>query len=831
MTDVVSGNEAASAVTATIGTGTKTSLGDKENGIYKILWTKGDRISIYSDGAPEDAAFFTEEDGKTTAVFSAEEGAGTLDFTKGAIAAYPAERAEISGLDEIRIDIPKVQYYQEDSFGEEAMPMVSDVTESPDFTFHNAAGVLNLQLRTTLGDFTVKSITISTSDGFLSGQCRYNPETRRYVTDNGGNYSNKVILDCGKGVNIGIKETSFMIVVPHQEYQDLAICVSSTTGLEQTFNMKDGKSLEVGRSSVLNIPLLANKMKEPERQTLDFAWSYKHGAVLKESYDLAEAQELEVSGVDDITVLKDKNGISFSPNTSMTLKTTAMDKKGGSYEATAVITSMSKKAVRLTGVKLPYAKGEDLTYKFSTKLYDDDCIEYTLHFNIAAGAMPEDKTINLDDILIDGRFSTTMYGAITPFTETMAADKDYYPEYSDADKKADLISEFFKQATNGTNTLTAKLNGTVVSGPDFEFGYDATNSKETSLVSIPAGVAEYDDELTFTNKVTVFGVTYTYSVAATIKPLGFSIERNSMWVNADNTVDLRGSVTFPTFKEQVGTSESEDYELPLIDVRDYVLVNGETAQDIENHELSLRYKVTTVKKDENGNIIKSGDDFASLEHETTLTTADYNDETNVLTWNLADEDARYRNNLSLKVELFVTEAPEISYGSVELTILVPELVSFKTIAPDPDKKKGAYAIYQNNAWTSANVVSALQVFDAVTSAPLYNSYATEISEFWYGNEYDKGTKTYSTTGDDVYRVYGQTELEIDMDNVTAIFETSGAEVPGQFINVDPETGDVSLAANTANITDNIIVKVPVSFRHNFCEKEHKQTAEIKFMKR
>lgn len=61
-------------------------------------------------------------------------------------------------------------------------------------------------------------------------------------------------------------------------------------------------------------------------------------------------------------------------------------------------------------------------------------------------------------------------------------------------------------------------------------------------------------------------------------------------------------------------------------------------------------------------------------------------------------------------------------------------------------------------------------------------------------------------------------------------ETSGVEVPAMFYDVNPETGEVKIITNSGGITDNVIVKIPVSFKHNYCGETHTQIAEVKFYK-
>lgn len=830
VTETVTGNEEAVPVTATIGAETKTHLGPKEDNIYKVLWSQWDNIAIRTDGAESQAVYTALEGGEVTAVFIPEDPTKGLKLSNGAIAVYPAENAEIVSTKEVYITIPAEQVYAEGSFAEEAMPMVSNITAIPEFRFFNAAGALKLMVSTNKENFKVKSVTVATSEGFISGKCRYDVNKKEYVAGTAAD-ENKVVLDCGNGVAVGKNATAFYIVVPHREYEDLCISIQSTDGREQKFNLKEGKKLAVGRSSILSIPLTADEMAEPARASIDIAWSYKYGDTWKHDNNIATAMEFEVSGIDDITKLKDANGKLFAPLTStLTLKATATDSKGKTYDATAIVTSLSKRAVRLTGGNIPFAKGEALNYQFTAKLYDDEPVEYTIKFDINTGAMPEDKIITLDDVMIDGRMSSTMYGEIKPFAATLAVDKEFYPEAWDEEESEAFITEFFKLTSVNIGNLRAEVNGLPVSGVGFNFAYDSEEEVETSYLTIPAGIAEFDDEVMMLQTIDIFGVKYSYFVTAKIGCLGFSIERNSLLVNPDNTVNLGGTVKIPTFVKGRGTTDGVDYQLSAIDLRDYVIVNGENEKDLLYNELSLLYRVTTVKYDENGQIEKSGDDFATLQSYKTYTTEDPYAMTNLLTWNTADEDAAYRNTLDVEIELVATGDTTVSYGSIDLTLVVPELINFTKVTPDKAKKQGAYSVWNNGEWSYVNVASALSAFDAATSAELYNKYAYDITEFWMGYEYDAADKKYSTRldKDDSFRVYGQTDLVIDTEHITAVLEKSGIEVPAQSYYVNPETGEVQMSSNSGGLTDNVIVKIPVSFKHNYCGETHTQIAEVKF---
>lgn len=837
VTEVVPGNGTACTVTATIGAETKTSLGENEDGIYKVLWTEGDKIAVRTSDAAAQSAYTAKEGGDVTAVFTPDKADAVLDFTKGAIAAYPAENVEIVSLDKINITIPASQTYVENTFADDVMPMVSSETEKPEFTFYNAAGALKLMVSAGSESFKVSSISVSSESGFISGKFEYDPEKKEYAAGN-ADAGKKISLDCGNGVTVGKDAKAFVVVVPHGEYADFAIKVASTDGREQTFNLKDGKTLKIERSSMLNIPIVADEMKEPEGRGFSIAWSYEYGAVWTNEDGLSDVQELEVSGVEDITKLKDADGNLFTPlEGGLTLKGKATDSKGEEHEATAVITSLSKKAVGLTGGNIPFGQGEVLTYNFTGKLYDDEYTEYTIRFDVKTGAMPEDKVIELGDVMVDGKFSSPMYGRIDPYTATIAEDRAYFPEYETTEGKEAILAEYYKQAGENTSTLQVILNDEEVEGAGFIIKYDETEEENVSYLSIPAGGAKYDDDLTFIYTTEIFGVKYTYTAVAKVRCLGYSIEHNALWVNPDMTVNLVGSVILPKFTKGEGTAAGKAYQLPNIDLSDFVRVNGESEDDKKYNELSLLYRVATKLYDEDDEtILKEDEDFAEIQHDWTYTTYNYIDYVNLLKWNTEDDDALYRNELDVEIELVVTGHHDISYGQVDLTLVVKELMTFNAIAPDKTKKQGAYSVWDRSTgkWSAVNVASALSAFDKKTSAELYNKYAKDITEFWKGYVYDADGKTYVTRTDEnvkkeeTFRVYGQTDLVIDTEHITAELETSGVEISSDFYKVDPETGDVTI--NATGITDNLIIKVPVTFKHNFCGDDHKQIAEIKFYK-
>lgn len=252
------------AIYASTETDTKATIGSHENGIYKIYWSEGDKIVI-ADNAGNNAVYASQDGGSTYAGFLPEDGAEELDFAGGIIAGYPEKDMYINSADPsepVYFTIPDVQNYKEGSFDDNVMPMISDVSYENNLKFYNAAGVLKLML-SSASEKVIKTITVKTTNEFISGECGYIPESKSCFFDDSMLSEKKVTLSCGDGVKVGSEATPFFIVVPHQKYTALTISVTLTDGTEKSFIMKDGKELDVKRSAVMNIPVSLDDAAAP----------------------------------------------------------------------------------------------------------------------------------------------------------------------------------------------------------------------------------------------------------------------------------------------------------------------------------------------------------------------------------------------------------------------------------------------------------------------------------------------------------------------------------------------------------------------------------------
>ncbi|MBQ6879547.1 MAG: leucine-rich repeat protein [Bacteroidales bacterium] len=192
-------------------TDTKTTLSGLENGMYYPLWSAGDEIAVFVDGASEPSKFTLQfGEGSTVASFS-----GTVKGDEY-VAIYPYDMAGSMSDGKVSLTLPQTQTYVPDSFGQGSFPMIATGGSDGSLKFMNLCSVLKISLT---GRAAIRSITVSANDKdtYLSGPALVNAAASMdYLTMTEG-ASNTVVLEC-KGAKI--EETpDFHIVIPSQTYK------------------------------------------------------------------------------------------------------------------------------------------------------------------------------------------------------------------------------------------------------------------------------------------------------------------------------------------------------------------------------------------------------------------------------------------------------------------------------------------------------------------------------------------------------------------------------------------------------------------------------------
>lgn len=163
--------------------------------------------------------------------------------------AIPAESYKVG------IDLPEVQTYTEDSFGNGAFPMIA-ISSDNQLAFKNICGGVKLLFK---GNDKIKSIKFEGIENEpVSGQAYvvgYADGSAPAISMGAAAYSN-VTLDCGDGVQLSPDSpVTFIIAVPPTEFKcGMRITVTDTDGLCRTLTNTSANTIK--RSSLLTFPVI-----------------------------------------------------------------------------------------------------------------------------------------------------------------------------------------------------------------------------------------------------------------------------------------------------------------------------------------------------------------------------------------------------------------------------------------------------------------------------------------------------------------------------------------------------------------------------------------------
>lgn len=241
----------------------------------RMRWNEGDEISIFTSSANQRFKF----DGSTgdrSGTFSKVYNNNNVDveptFTiVNAIYPYRDNNA-ISGFAPpygghvFTLEIPNVQDYAKDSFGEGASPMIASAPlgEESELYFRNVCGFLRLQLYgedVTVDRIELTSMNRETINQPISGVYQFwidgvNGHPTPIVYDDGLEENNYCItLDCGEGVTIGATEDNstefiFSLLPFSNQYISLRFTVYTTDNRFQQFDYFTTDSFEIERNVI-----------------------------------------------------------------------------------------------------------------------------------------------------------------------------------------------------------------------------------------------------------------------------------------------------------------------------------------------------------------------------------------------------------------------------------------------------------------------------------------------------------------------------------------------------------------------------------------------------
>ena len=202
----------------------RTSLGDKYNGIYHLYWLSEDTIlcnELVSSGTSMDIY------GSTIATFMF---ADTPTPPYNIV--YPApSNGEVATKEGCYpVVFPERQNYVEGSFDSGAAPMYGYTTDTNTRLTH-LAGVLRVAVK---GDVTLSHIVVSAESGYISGIFDLNCQTGE-ITPQEGKASNQIVYNFENGLQLDLNEaTPFYIAIPAGSYGVVSLSIYAVTGERMT---------------------------------------------------------------------------------------------------------------------------------------------------------------------------------------------------------------------------------------------------------------------------------------------------------------------------------------------------------------------------------------------------------------------------------------------------------------------------------------------------------------------------------------------------------------------------------------------------------------------
>lgn len=491
---------------------------------------------------------------------------------------------------------------------------------------------------------------------------------------------------------------------------------------------------------------------------------------------------------------------------------------------------LSSKAAQITWINVPFLTHEAV-YKSRFQLIDPVTnTAYTVAFDVVLGPKPANKTIDLGTFTANAHLTHDVQVPVgNVISKALAADAAFFADFT-KDCPAGTVLNYAGikgDAAWFASQLAYSINNQSTAGANIVLAYNDRAKAEASYINV-AAQAKYDAKYNVKETFDFYGVQYTFTATVQFQKPAYTITPNPVFVK-NGVVTLDGTVKIPELtsnklgltvnnnpKKNEYTPEQAKYVLNQVVLRDYVNVTDAVKAEIAAGELELVYEFTTT-------YIPQGQTKPELVPGVTI-----DQTTGKVTW---DGYAKSYNTLDFVVKLVSTVATDaqgqaIVYGSpVAVQTVVPELVKF-----DAPASKIVTETYLNGAGlTSANIVKALVVTDVKTGKELYNKYAADLTEIWEGYSRGKTTESFVSNGVDVFNVYNQQVAINPMAPAKAYLETSKTALTKDDFTVAAD-GTVTLTKNTGNLTENIIVEVPVILAHDYCGVYHTATAKVKFSK-
>ena len=236
-----------------------------------LRWHERDELSVFYGNAINNKYRFNGKTGDSEGTFALiidGSATGTNTPIDRIYALYPRDvSAEWVGNGSFRYNLPTMQYYLAESFGQNsnAMVAVTEGTSDDLLMFKNVCGYLKVQL---YGDATVKSMTLKTNAGEKISGLAY--VTAEYGKDPAvsmaGGGANLITLNCGDGVVLSKEKqnpTDFWFVVPPTTFSE-GITVTATDVNGKTLTKSTSSRFAIGRNALQPMEACECNLAQPE---------------------------------------------------------------------------------------------------------------------------------------------------------------------------------------------------------------------------------------------------------------------------------------------------------------------------------------------------------------------------------------------------------------------------------------------------------------------------------------------------------------------------------------------------------------------------------------
>ena len=232
----------------------RTQLGEKVDGVYKLYWSEGDQIAI--NGVASDA-LKAEQSGSGNAQFTF---AGVVDYPYNIL--YPA-----SGTENV-VTFLAQQSYTEGTFCNNVAPMYGYVAtpaegeEATPIQINHLAGVLRLAIK---GDKTLSYMTVEAEKGALAGNFAVDCTTGALTAQEGA--TNRVKLSFGEGLTLSETATPIYVAVPAGEYGKVTITLYTNDAENNAMTVSFDSDNNAVKAGIVRefgeITFVANTTSEP----------------------------------------------------------------------------------------------------------------------------------------------------------------------------------------------------------------------------------------------------------------------------------------------------------------------------------------------------------------------------------------------------------------------------------------------------------------------------------------------------------------------------------------------------------------------------------------